>query len=169
MMQFGWLYRERFETNSTFVRERQLLVDQFQQRHNLTKTILSEVLSDADATLYTCDPRDHVEDETYKKVYPFMFGTLEWARDSNCELGRNELIPKICPGVFSGCSVVGSNVQECLMNEYGNSRRVQYYHVGSKNQYLGKNRPCKVQLRMASSPYCNAVRENSVVLVCLVL
>jgi Domain of unknown function (DUF4803) len=82
LMQFSWMLLRNYGKGN-FTIESQLMKKRFDHRTDRTYALLHSVIKDADTSIWRCDPKFHVKDETYVMFTGLMQGYVNNEVDLN--------------------------------------------------------------------------------------
>ncbi|XP_031632298.1 uncharacterized protein LOC116346405 isoform X2 [Contarinia nasturtii] len=82
MMQFSWMILRTYGKGN-FTKESHLMRQRFEDRVQKTQSLMRKVMERADRSVWRCDPRHHIEGETFITVTRLLQGYIENEVDMN--------------------------------------------------------------------------------------
>jgi Domain of unknown function (DUF4803) len=159
LMQFSWMLLRNYGKGN-FTIESQLMKKRFDHRTDRTYALLHSVIKDADKSIWRCDPKFHVKDETYVMFTGLMQGYVENEVDLNSyrscwqNCGYYQFTENFgcyheemfcsqhakCSGKILNCRFIDSDMHVCPAPETSHRR---YEYIEYRNgRTLGKHVNC---------------------------
>uniref|UniRef100_A0A1B6ENR6 Uncharacterized protein n=1 Tax=Cuerna arida TaxID=1464854 RepID=A0A1B6ENR6_9HEMI len=159
MMQFSWMLL-RVYGKGNFTLESQLMRERYLERMADQALSLKEALSNADAAYWRCDPKHHVEDETYVQLTRLLQGYIQNEVDLNSQQSCRENCgfyqmakqhgcyennfcarQRGCNGDIVECQYIDSDMWVCQADPTISRRRYDWIEF-ENGRVLGNKRSC---------------------------